>query len=336
MTVEVILTLAGILLIFVGIAGKKITLEAKDIKVIGNESLTVWQRVALAIIGILFIVISIQPTQTWILQSLSQNTPTPSPTLYPTLSETHPPPSNTLMPTETNLEVWQDTEKSTGCTVNLNGYYVNKVDTSPLKWFWGDGTNTEGRFPQEHVYEQDGIYTIVVEAPSGKTNIINIEITDCEYAMILTEETQFTLSVTLKDGRYVFGATADRPLPTPAELKGGGKIDFIWFVDADEKTETGQSQRGNDYNIHLYLNENGWGTKIYSVSEVALEDIVNERSSEVSYYIENNYAEISFPASFLPEKAFIYWLNVSSVNSTDEWKKIMPYAFNSPKQEFIP
>ena len=51
--------------------------------------------------------------------------------------------------------------------------------------------------------------------------------------------------------RYTFTAKLDQPLPNPEDLSGGGRVDFIWFIDADGKEATGQSHLGNDYNIHL-------------------------------------------------------------------------------------
>ena len=343
MTVEIVLTLAGIILIFLGIAGKKINIEAKDIKISGEEQLVTWQRITLTMLGIIFIIISLRPIQSYLQVAMSPKTPTPTltKTFTPTVANTPFLPTATTIPTETELDVWQDFEESIGCKVSLNGFYFNAADNSPLQWFWGDGTETNGNFPQEHVYENNGRYTIIIRTPTDKTQILNVEVVECqesaitEIPMILTEETVFTPTVTLRNEHYILGVIADRSLPSSDELKESGRIDFIWFIDADKKLETSQDQngKGNDYNVHLYITDIGWDTSIHTVSDIALKDIVAQRYSEVTYHIDDNYAEVSFPKGFLPQENFIWWLHVSSLNSSDEWKEVTPHQFNSTKQE---
>lgn len=49
-------------------------------------------------------------------------------------------------------------------------------------------------------------------------------------------------------------------------------------MNADRQRDAGQTILGNDYNIHLFVNERGWFMVIYLVSKVALANEVYQVS----------------------------------------------------------
>ncbi len=133
--------------------------------------------------------------------------------------------------------------------------------------------------------------------------------------LILSSPTELTSNIFFQNNRYVLKVTADRVLPEPKEFKGGGKNDFIWSIDADMNKGTGQSLWGNDYNIHLTIDEFGWSASVFPVSPVALSQIVQANYDEIKYSVDKLSAEISFPANFLPNKNFTWWMTAVSHNS---------------------
>jgi len=153
--------------------------------------------------------------------------------------------------------------------------------------------------------------------------------------LILADATEIQSSVRVEGDQYILQVSADRSLPSPQQLSGGGRIDFIWFIDADKRRDTGQSSRGNDYNIHLFVDEEGWGAIIFPVSDIALSDEVNRRRSELSFTVEGQNAEISFPMSILPNDSFRWWLEVSSLNASPEWRNALRFTVSIPEREFV-
>jgi hypothetical protein len=152
--------------------------------------------------------------------------------------------------------------------------------------------------------------------------------------LLLTDHTKVNSSIRMEGNRLYFEATADRSLPQPSDLAGGGRIDFIWFVDADKNRNTGQNHRGNDYNIHLFVDEREWGIEVYTVSEIALKDEVKKNFPLAEYYVKGRCALISLPISFFPSRSFRWWLEVSGLNASDEWKKNFKYRVVTPEDVF--
>jgi hypothetical protein len=152
--------------------------------------------------------------------------------------------------------------------------------------------------------------------------------------LILSSPTEFTSNIFIQNNRYVLQVTADRVLPEPKEFKGGGKIDFIWFIDADMKKSTGQSLRGNDYNIHLTIDEFGWSAHVFPVSHVALTQIVQVNANKIDYSVDQLSAEISFPTYFLPNKNFTWWMDAVSHNSSADWQSKLSFPVSLPEREF--
>ena len=96
MTIEVVLSIAGIILFVYGILGVKIEIKVKDFS-ISTDKLDRWQRVVFIVIGSALVILTLLMS----LEVLPPNggTPTPSPTI-PTPSLT-PSPTSTLTPSST-------------------------------------------------------------------------------------------------------------------------------------------------------------------------------------------------------------------------------------------
>jgi len=71
----------------------------------------------------------------------------------------------------------------------------------------------------------------------------------------------------------VFTVTMAEALPNPNQLADEDFCTIVWFVDIDRNRATGQSARGNDYNIHLWCsNKRGWYPGWYKTSDVGKND----------------------------------------------------------------
>jgi hypothetical protein len=106
---------------------------------------------------------------------------------------------------------------------------------------------------------------------------------------------------------FVLEVLTAGPFPSPSEMAGGKRFDFIWFIDIDKNKTTGQSKKGNDYNIHLFLKESGWETAWHKVSSVSENDGVTIRPENLKIHAEGRRASLTFPKSYLPSKSFEMW-----------------------------
>lgn len=119
------------------------------------------------------------------------------------------------------------------------------------------------------------------------------------------------------------------PFPSPSEMAGGKRFDFIWFIDIDKNQATGQSKSGNDHNIHLFLKESGWETAWHKVSSISENDGVTIRPKELKIHVEDRRASLTFPKGYLPSKSFEMWAKCFSGNA---WP---PYTENPSTQRGV-
>ncbi len=152
--------------------------------------------------------------------------------------------------------------------------------------------------------------------------------------LLFTTETELVSDVKLEGSRYVFSVLADRPMPEPRQLRSAGRIDFVWFVDADMNRASGQSEQGNDYNIHLWVNEVTWGADIYPVSGAALSKVVEQKYGEIAYKVDGLYAELSFPAAMFPAGNFRWRFEAGPINASEAWKEKMKFSVSLPERTF--
>jgi len=97
---------------------------------------------------------------------------------------------------------------------------------------------------------------------------------------------------------------------------------------------TGQSEQGNDYNIHLWVNELTWGADIYPVSGAALGKVVEQKYGEIAYKVDGLYAELSFPAAMFPAGNFRWRFEAGPRNASEAWKEKMKFNFSLPERTF--
>jgi hypothetical protein len=138
---------------------------------------------------------------------------------------------------------------------------------------------------------------------------------DIVQATVQPEGTDFAFSV----------KTASR-MPDPREFSGGKRVDFIWWVDADRNTTTGQSKNGNDYNLHLYIDETGWHTYVAAVSAIAEAHNKTPQPQECRYRADGMTLTLLVPQKTFPDSHFDWWATSMTGNAPD-WQ---PLTENPP------
>lgn len=130
-----------------------------------------------------------------------------------------------------------------------------------------------------------------------------------------------------RDGEYVaFTVKTVSRFPKPAAMGGGKRVDYIWFVDADKNKATGQSPKGNDYNVHLYLDEKGWHSAVFPVSDAAKARNMTPSPEECQVRVEGTVATLLVPAKTFPAPSFDWWAWATTQNAPD-WP---PVSENPP------
>ena len=124
-------------------------------------------------------------------------------------------------------------------------------------------------------------------------------------------------NLTLTGNTYTFDVVMAGAFPLPITMPKR-RLDIIWFVDIDRNKSTGQSSSGNDYNIHLFLDEHGWHSSWYKVSNKSKNDGIKIVRDDLKISIKGNNASLSFPKSYLPSKSFDWWLN-SGTGNAPKW-----------------
>jgi WD40 repeat protein len=122
-------------------------------------------------------------------------------------------------------------------------------------------------------------------------------------------------SVQRRDGRYILSVKMAESFPGKEAMAGGKCIDVIWWVDIDQNRQTGQDDSGNDYNIHVHLDENGWDSWFFKVSDVSTSDGIDNRKDEFHVDVNGAKVSLSFPERYLPSKRFDWWTSSSSENA---------------------
>lgn len=138
-------------------------------------------------------------------------------------------------------------------------------------------------------------------------------------------------SVEEKDDRYVLAVVTAGDFPAPEEMQGK-RFDFIWIIDADRRMDTGQSWRGNDYNIHLYLTEHGWGRHFFRVSAVSKAHDVRIDPTRCVLEARERRVILSFPTDYLPSNHFCWQVESTTQNARD-WSPLTGNPL-TPRTEF--
>jgi len=102
---------------------------------------------------------------------------------------------------------------------------------------------------------------------------------------------------------YAFTMQVATPFPSPSVMTNK-RVDYIFFVDADRNQSTGQSSDGNDYNVHLFLQNDGWGAWWGKVTPASENDGIDIDYSKFQLRIAGDRAALVFPRYFLPTNSF--------------------------------
>lgn len=133
-------------------------------------------------------------------------------------------------------------------------------------------------------------------------------------------------SCTVEGDTFAFSVRTASRTPAANALTGGKRIDFIWFVDADMNQMTGQGPSGNDFNIHLWLDETGWHTAVFAVSEVALAHGNPPEKDACAYRVDGTRFTVLVPQKALPDAMFEWWAS-STTQNAPTWP---PVTHNPP------
>jgi hypothetical protein len=158
MTIEVVLSIAGILLFVYGILGVKIDIKVKDFS-ISTDKLERWQRVVFIVIGSILVILALMMS----LEVLPPNggTPTPSPTIpppspTPDLTATLTPsstPTPTASPTQTHTPTPSQTPTDTPTPTQIATPTPLDAMDNTLNW----KTYTEGKGSTITIHSRPGL-----------------------------------------------------------------------------------------------------------------------------------------------------------------------------------
>lgn len=124
-------------------------------------------------------------------------------------------------------------------------------------------------------------------------------------------------SVQAEGDHFAFTVKTASRMPGPRDFAGGKRVDFIWLVDADRNTTTGQDKSGNDYNLHLFMNETGWHTSVNAVSELS-KAVGNTPAQDVcAYRIDDTSLTLLVPQRTFPDVFFDWWAWSTTENAAD-------------------
>ena len=128
-------------------------------------------------------------------------------------------------------------------------------------------------------------------------------------------------SVHLEGDAIAFSVKAASRMPEPRDLGGGKRVDFIWLVDADRNTTTGENKDGNDYNLHLFMDETGWHTAVHAVSELSRAIGNTPAQDACKYRIDDTTLTLLVPQRSFPDVFFDWWAMSTTVNAP-EWTPV--------------
>jgi hypothetical protein len=167
--------------------------------------------------------------------------------------------------------------------------------------------------PQQHFRLAKRAQPLISDPVGNLTGDTNRTYMDIVAVTMRTENTNYVLDVQMA------GA-----FPTAGDMAGGKRFDVIWFVDIDRNRATGQGTDGNDYNIHIFLDETGWHYYWLKVSSVSQTDGIVNLASAFTITVVGDRATLTFPRIYLPSNSFEMWAYCFSGNASS-WT---PYTQN--------
>ena len=120
-------------------------------------------------------------------------------------------------------------------------------------------------------------------------------------------------SVRSQGNSYVFSVTMAGDFLSPNQLQPQDAFTIIWFVDSDRNEATGQTKRGNDYNIHLTASkQRGWTKEWYKVTKASRKDGISINFQELAVSVNGNTATLTIPKNYLPTQEFDWYVNAQT------------------------
>ncbi len=107
-----------------------------------------------------------------------------------------------------------------------------------------------------------------------------------------------TTTIRSEGTNFSFEVQMAGAFPSAAQMAGGKQFDIIWFIDMD------QNRAGNDYHIHLFLDETGWHQIWIKVSSVSQADGIVNVDSAFKITVVGARATLTFPRTYLPSHSF--------------------------------
>ena len=144
------------------------------------------------------------------------------------------------------------------------------------------------------------------------------------------------VGVALQEETYAFSVQVDTAFPSVYDMTDK-RLDIIWYVNIDRDLSTGQTKEGNDYNIHLFLDKNGWRSAWYKVSDKSKADGVTVAQRDFKIEVKGDKAVLSFPKLYLPSEDFEWWAFCGTLNAP-KWQPktenphTMVSTFSIPKK----
>jgi len=125
-------------------------------------------------------------------------------------------------------------------------------------------------------------------------------------------------SIVLEGGQYTLTANVATAFPLAADMTGK-RIDILFWVDIDNDVATTQPETGfgNDYNIHLFLDDQGWQHWFLKVDSLSSNDEITYTASDFVVSASGSTATMTFPARYLapPESEFAWWVSTGTGNA---------------------
>ncbi|MDZ4861304.1 MAG: hypothetical protein SGI88_20215 [Candidatus Hydrogenedentes bacterium] len=117
---------------------------------------------------------------------------------------------------------------------------------------------------------------------------------------------------------FAFSVRTASPIPIAQDMSPGKRLDFIWFVDADKNQTTGQSEAGDDFNLHLWLDGAGWHPVIFAVSDIATGRSATLSPAAPRFRVEGDAATLLVHVSTFAEAEFEWWAS-STTKHAPAW-----------------